>query len=69
MRLSRAACVEWGGAVVRGRSWKGRRGAPTRGGGRGGDGWAEGWPEEAVLSGQGSGGQCRHGARRSGGGA
>jgi hypothetical protein len=55
--------------VVRGRSWKGRRGAPTRGGGQGGDGWAEGWPEEAVLSGQGSGGQCRHGARRSGGGA
>jgi hypothetical protein len=30
----------------RGRSWKGRRGASGRGEARGGDGWAEWWPEE-----------------------
>jgi hypothetical protein len=33
----------------RGRSWKGRRGAPAWGGARGGDSWVEGWPEGAAL--------------------
>jgi hypothetical protein len=65
------AHVERGGAVVqsrrghRGRSWKGRRGAPARGGARGGDGWAEGWSEGVVLSGPGCGGRRWHDARRS----
>jgi hypothetical protein len=69
-RLSAAARVELGGAVVmgqrgcQGQSWKGRKGAPARGGARGGDGWAEGWPEEAALNGLGCGGRCRHDARR-----
>jgi hypothetical protein len=30
-----------------GRSWKERRGAPGKGEARGGDDWAEWWPEEA----------------------
>jgi hypothetical protein len=65
------ACVEQGGAAVwgrrgrRGRSWDGRRGAPARGGARGGDSWAEVWPEGAVLSGPGCSGWRRHDARRS----
>jgi hypothetical protein len=46
--------VEQGGAVVMGRrgcqgwSWKGRKGAPAQGGGRGGDSQAEVWPEESA---------------------
>jgi hypothetical protein len=45
-------------------SWKGRRGALARGGARGGDGRAEGWSEEAALSGQGCDGRHWHSARR-----
>jgi hypothetical protein len=59
------ARVERGGAAMRGRSWKGRRGAPAWGGARGGDGWAEGWLEGAVLGGPGCGGRRRHDASRS----
>jgi hypothetical protein len=51
MRLSAVVRVERGGAAVRGRSWKGRRGAPAQSGARGGDGRAEGWLEKASLSG------------------
>jgi hypothetical protein len=42
----------------------GHIGAPTRGGARGGDGRAEGWPEEAALGGLGCGGRRWHDARR-----
>jgi hypothetical protein len=65
-----AAGIERGGAVVRGRrgcrgrSWKGRRGAPAWGGARGGDGWAGWWLEEAALGGPGCGGRHQHDARR-----
>jgi hypothetical protein len=52
-----------------GRSWKGHRGASARGGARGGDGRAEGWPEGAVLGGQRCSGQRWHDVRRSRGGA
>jgi hypothetical protein len=63
-----AARIERGGAAVRGQSWKGRRGEPAWGGAQGGDGRAEGWPEEAALGGQGCGGRCWHNARRNRGG-
>jgi hypothetical protein len=46
---STVAHVKRGGAAVQGRSWRGYRGAPTWGGARGGDGWAEGWPEGRCL--------------------
>jgi hypothetical protein len=69
MRLSTVVRVERGGAAVRGRSWKGRRGAPAQSGARGGDGRAEGWLEKASLSGQECGGWCWHDVRRSKGGA
>jgi hypothetical protein len=49
----------------RGRSWKGRRGAPAWGGARGGDSWVEGWPEGAALSGQWCDSWHQHGVRRS----
>jgi hypothetical protein len=68
MRLSVAVRIERGGATVRSRrdgwgwSWKG---APARGGARGGDGLAEGWPEGATLGGQRCGSRRRHDARRS----
>jgi hypothetical protein len=48
MRLSTTARIERGGAAVRGRrgcrgrTWKGRRGAPVQGGALGGDGQAKG---------------------------
>jgi hypothetical protein len=60
------ALIERGGVVLRGRSWKGRRGAPAWGGGRGGDGRAEGWLEEVALSGLGCAGRRQHGVRSRG---
>jgi hypothetical protein len=69
-RLFVVARIKWGGAVVRGRrgcrgwSWKGRRGAPARGGARGGDGWAGWWLEEAALSELTCGGRHWHDVRR-----
>jgi hypothetical protein len=53
--------LAWGGMPV---SWKGRRGALARGGARGGDSRAEGWSEEAALSGQGCDGRHWHSPRR-----
>jgi hypothetical protein len=50
-KLSAVARIEWGGAPMRGRSWKGHRGGPARGGARGCDGRAKLWPEEAALGG------------------
>jgi hypothetical protein len=67
---SATADVERGGATVRGRrgcqgrSWKGHRGAPMRGGAQGGDGRVGWWPEEAALGGPRCGGRRRHAARR-----
>jgi hypothetical protein len=68
---SAVAGVEWGGAAVRGRrgcwgrSWKVHKGAPARGGARGGDGRAGWWPLEAALGGPGCGGR-KGGAHRLG---